>query len=450
MTRPENKRKVKKPRVVLDDEDVRRLAEIHGENSLSMIAKRTGLPYLLVYNVVHGRVKSVSDRHYRMLFGRPALYHQPKKVDGGYFRRMVRLWLFLHDGVSRSDLFREYYDTAHPRKPDYRIFNGQIRMVDAGLERFMRQKFADAGVEGPLLDRWLDEMDELPRDDHVPYQRIEPVLQYLRDQLGLNPATLLNRNVDRYESGDLKRVSRKIYDRALRLKRKVEKVLTGEDHREIDREIERIKESIYGKKPGYTLYLDIREEILFLRKHARRSAKHYLGRSIWTYETGKAKRVADWRARMIIRDCDRFIRERPDLPLSVIPRIWQRKSVVILLTALVGRLVQLLSYENGQNFERRVLSPKHVRSHYQDRYHGLTRFDMAPSVLGMRRKAFDLMVAKNCDIFRSVGIYVNRWYLSDRYLKELSKKDDFHLVSAKYEMLAGKLIRRRSTSTCIL
>jgi hypothetical protein len=30
------------------------------------------------------------------------------------------------------------------------------------------------------------------------------------------------------------------------------------------------------------------------------------------------------------------------------------------------------------------------------------------------------MVAKNCEMFRTVGRYDKRWYLSDLYLKELS------------------------------
>jgi hypothetical protein len=50
---------------------------------------------------------------------------------------------------------------------------------------------------------------------------------------------------------------------------------------------------------------------------------------------------------------------------------------------------------------------------------------MAPGVLGMKKRAFDLMVAKNGEIFRSVGRYTRQWYLSDLYLKELSEKEFF-------------------------
>jgi len=46
------------------------------------------------------------------------------------------------------------------------------------------------------------------------------------------------------------------------------------------------------------------------------------------------------------------------------------------------------------------------------------------------------MVAKHCDLFRSVGTYVNKWYLSDFYLKELSEKEFFDFLTAKYERMA--------------
>lgn len=82
--------------------------------------------------------------------------------------------------------------------------------------------------------------------------------------------------------------------------------------------------------------------------------------------------------------------------------------------------------------------------------HGFTRFDMAPGVLGMKKKAFDLMVAKNCEIFRSVGRYTKRWYLSDLYLKELSEKEFFDLVSAKYEFMAKTLSRSGRITPCML
>jgi hypothetical protein len=74
---------------------------------------------------------------------------------------------------------------------------------------------------------------------------------------------------------------------------------------------------------------------------------------------------------------------------------------------------------------------------------------MACSVLGMKRKAFDLMVAKNCEIFRSVGKFTQRWYLSDLYLRELSKRENFDLISAKYEMMAQNVHRSGQGNACM-
>ena len=309
----------------------------------------------------------------------------------------------------------------------------------------MHRKFADVGVDKKLLSQWLQEMDALPSCSRVPYRQIQPVLQYLHEHLDVHPSSILNQSVERYEAGLLKRVSIDIYNRAQELKRKAEKALAAKDAREI----EWLKESIKGGKSGYRLYLDIREELRFLRMYTKKSARHYLGRSVWTYEMGRAKRIADWRARKILRDCDRFIRDRPDLPLAALPLPWRREWVHRLISAMMGRLVQLLSEQDGLVFEQRILAPTRSRTEYSNRYHGFTRFDMAPGVLGMRRKAFDLMVARHCDIFRAVGTYAKRWYVSDLYLQELSHKEYFDLISAKYELEARTLSHRSRTGTCM-
>ena len=80
--------RVKKPRIVLTQQDLRNLFEIYGTESAPVLAKQTGLPYLLVYNIVNRRVLSVSDRHYRILFRRPPPSQAPVKVDGTQFRAM--------------------------------------------------------------------------------------------------------------------------------------------------------------------------------------------------------------------------------------------------------------------------------------------------------------------------------------------------------------------------
>ena len=67
----------------------------------------------------------------------------------------------------------------------------------------------------------------------------------------------------------------------------------------------------------------------------------------------------------------------------------------------------------------------------------------------MKRRAFDLMVARHCEIFRSVGKLSQRWYLPDLYLRELSRKRELSLISARYELLAKEQRRPRPINACI-
>ena len=445
MTNHRDRKRVKKPRIEVTGQDLKHLVEIHAPLSVSALAERTGLPYMQVYNIVNGRVKSISDRHYRVLFGQAPPPREPKKVDGSAFRAMVDLWLFLNDDITRSDLSRYFYGDEHPKKPDLRIFSGQVRTVAPSLEQAMRKKFSDAGVDGPLLDRWLDELDTMPPGGRVAYHRIRPVLHFIRDALGVHPTAILNQSVERYETGMLKSVSRDIFNRVMALKHRTEKALAEGGKRKI----EKLKEDISGGKAGYLLYQEVEEELTFLCRYAKKSAKSYLGRSMWTYKTGKAKRITGWRARKILQDCDRFIRETPGLPLSCLPGSRQAKRVRMLLDVLVARTTQLFSEHEGLLFEKRILKPSYPRDEYIKQTHGFTRFDMAPGVLGMKKKAFDLMVAKNCEIFRSVGRYTKRWYLSDLYLKELSEKEFFDLISKKYEWMAKSQYRSMGINACL-
>lgn len=59
------------------------------------------------------------------------------------------------------------------------------------------------------------------------------------------------------------------------------------------------------------------------------------------------------------------------------------------------------------------------------------------------------MFAKNCEIFREVGRYAHRWYLSDLYLKELSENPYFKLVTVKYERLAGTMSGGNQVKKCL-
>jgi hypothetical protein len=429
----------------MDDGARQHLFEVRGTQSVPALCKFSGLSYQLVYNVVHGRVKSLSDRHYRLLFGEVPRHVHPQKVDGRRFRSLVRMWLFLNENSSKAELFREFYGDGHPKRPDYRIFSGQVRRVDARIERRMQQKFLDAGVSAALIEEWLDEMEEIPVRNRVAYNTIRPILFYLWEKLDLHPNAILQHSLDRYESGRLRRVSRGSYLRALALQSRTEAALSAGD----GRSIERIKESVSGGKPGYTLYIEIEDELKFLKKYARRGAKHYLGRSGWTYKTGNAKRIENRRVANIRADCERFVRHHPDLPVAALPPSLQRKWLGSLVDMLVFRATQLLSRKEGLRLEKSVLKPDHAIDEYKSRFHGFTQFDRAPGVLGMRRKAFDLMVATNCEIFRTVGTYAKKWYLSDLYLKELTQKQFFELISVKYELLAKQLNSHGGMNQCL-
>lgn len=445
MTDHRNHTGVKRPRVTIGDRDIDNLLNLNGSESVAALAKRTGLPYMLVYNIVNRRVLSISHRHYQMLFGQPVPLQDTLRVDGKRFRAMVDLWLFLNEGLTRADLYRDLFGLDHNQKVDHRIFNGKISTVDRKLEQTMREKFHETGVDSTLLTKWLDEFEALPDNDMISYSRIRPVLAYLKDELGLHPTSVLNQSVTRYERGTLRRVSRKIADRAEAMKQIAEKA------RQVDgkQEKEKIKESILGPKPGYTLYTDIKAELLFLCGRTKRSVKHYLGRSIWAYENRKAKRVANWRARQILQDCDRFIRQSPSIPLASLPASRQRLQFQRLKDVLMARTNQLLSEKDGIDFEKRILKPSHTRVEYNNPNQGFTPFDMASRALGMKRRAFDLMVARHCDIFRSVGKFSQRWYLPDLYLRELSKKKDFSLISTRYELMARDHSRLQKINACI-
>ncbi len=426
--------------------DLEQLYEINGTEVVADPAKQTGLPYLLIYNIVHRRVLSVSYRHYQKLFQREPPSQESLKVDGAQFRAMVELWLYLNDRQTQADLYKEFFQGKTNLSVDHRIFSGKINAVDVRLEHIMQQKFANEGVDAPLLEQWLDEFEAFTHDSWVPYARVRPVLVYLEETLGLHPTSVLNQSVVRYETGLLKRVSRSVADRAEALKRRTEEALRDDGKKGIDK----IRESIIGGKPGYTLYSDIKEELLFLNKFSRKSIKHYLGRGLWMYEHGKAKRIAEWRARKILQDCDELIRQSPTLMLSSLPRSRQRLQVRKLEEVLVARSAQLLSDKEGMDFEKRILRPSHSSDEYNDPHHGFTPFDMASQGLGMKRKAFDLMVARHCDIFRTVGKFSKRWYLPELYLKEIASRKDFDLISAKYEFLAKNPKLSRIPNTCMV
>jgi hypothetical protein len=436
----------KRPRIFLTERAIADLYMIHGTQSAAKLAKQTGLPYMQIYNIVHRRVRSVSSRNYLQLFGEPPPVQDALKVDGELFRAMVDLWLFLDGKASKADLYRDLLGKDRRATVEHRIFSGQISRVDASLEHAMLQKFSDAGVGGPLLDQWLQEFANLQHNQWVPYASIRPSLVYLEDALGIHPTSVLQQSVAKYERKFLKRVHKNTADRIQRLRDRTECVLkSGQNPRQLDK----LRESVSGGRSGYTLFSEIEADLLFLCRHTGKGVKRYLGRSLWTYQNGMAKRVADWRARRIVRECDRLISEKPSLPLASLPPRRRYAQIRPLIEVMTARSAHLLSGEEGMAFEKRILRPSCTQMQYRDPQRRFIPFDMASGVLGMRRKAFDLMVASHCDIFRTVGKFSQRWYLSNLYLEELAGKRHFGLISAKYERMARDLTRQSGKTPCL-
>jgi hypothetical protein len=144
-----------------------------------------------------------------------------------------------------------------------------------------------------------------------------------------------------------------------------------------------------------------------------------------------------------------LISENPSLPLASLPPRRQVAKIRPLIEVVMARSANLLSGEEGMAFEKRILRPSHTQVQYRDPQRRFTPFDMASGVLGMRRKAFDLMVASHCDIFRTVGKFSRRWYLPNLYLEELARKRHFGLISAKYERMALDLTRQPGNTRCL-
>jgi hypothetical protein len=434
------------PRVTLTKAMLKHLNEEIMASSVAAIAKRTGLPYLLIYNVAHKRVKSLSTRNYRIIFGKSPPPQAQRKIDGTDFRQMVALWLFLNDNATKTELYWEFYGREHTRRVDYRLFTGQTRSVDPQFIRYLEKKFSECGIGPDTVLRWARELARKDQNDYVPYERVRPLLFFLKERLGINPTTVLNQWVKRYESGDLKHVSRKIFNRAHALKNKAETALASGSQLEITK----IREAIYSPRPGYTLFAEVEAELAFLKKYAGQGAKRYLGRSTSMYKRGGCKRLPTWRARKIVGDCRALIRRKPHLFFRSLPRSMAQPLMDALLQVLKAHTADLLSREEGIRLEKQILKPSHASDEYKKQIYGFTQFDMAGRVLGMHKAAFDLMVAKNCEIFRRIGTYSQRWYLSDLYLKELAHKRHFDLITAKYEWLAQHRKPVRSLSTACM
>jgi hypothetical protein len=158
----------------------------------------------------------------------------------------------------------------------------------------MEKKFIDSGLDRETLKPWIREYTQYQTETRVPYHVIRPVLLFLEKALNVNPTLILNQWLDRYETGKLKSVPRKIYCRAVALKERTERALQSGRRFET----EKLREEIYGKKQG--LYSKVEEELKFLQKYAGKRPSQYLGRSISAYEKKELKRIDIYRAQAII------------------------------------------------------------------------------------------------------------------------------------------------------
>jgi hypothetical protein len=404
--------------------------------NISDLAREKGLPYTLVYNLMCGRIRSLSFKDYRILFGDDPPPQDPERVKGDYFRGMVRLWLFLNEDISQADLYRELYPTKKTSYVDYRIFHGEVKSVEAGVERIMEKKFLDQGFKRSEIKKWIEEHDLMADEERILYEEIKPLLDYLKGHLGINPTQILNQWYNRYESGELRTVPKKIYNRALELRNRAEKALKSG----LRGETERLKEEIRGKKNGLELFSEVEEELHFLKRYGGRSPKEYLGRSISHYKGSRLKRIASWRAQRIRDDCRLLVENRPDLRLSSIPKSCLKERGHDLIRFMRSYAMRRLKEDEAGRHEKETLTPNSfVRDAYDSEKHGFTRIDHAAVVLGMGKMAFDLMVSAHSDLFRTIGIYddkTRKWYLPNLYLKELMMKQGFSLIKNRYTSMS--------------
>lgn len=213
-------------RVELSEQILKNFLKRISNGKVSELANDLGLPYELVYNLVHGRINSLSVDNYKLIFGEEPPYQAVKRVDGAYFRGMVRLWLYLNNDATEADLYRELYQGKNFKKVDYRIFNGFTKTVEKKLEKVMEQNFFAQGFNKPEIIKLIKKLALIEDEERISYTEIKPILDYIEKTLAVNPTRVLNQSFTRYESGELKTVSKKIYDNALKLKKRAENALS--------------------------------------------------------------------------------------------------------------------------------------------------------------------------------------------------------------------------------
>ena len=421
-------------RVVLTEEMLDDFFSRIFKGNVPDLSATKGLTYDLVYNLVHGRIRSLSVRDYKAIFGVDPSRHAQKRVNARYFRGMVKLWLFLNDNYTEADLYREFNRGREFKKIDYRVFAGdKVKTVDARLERWMEQKFLSQGFRREEIENGIAEMKTGRYEEKIPYVDLKPLLDYL-ENIGVSATKVLNQWAARYESGELKNVPKGVYERAFKVKAKAEEVAgTGSRY-----ELEKLKEEIYGRRKGLVLFSEVEEELKLLRKYGRKSVKKYLGRSIRNYQQGLLKRISEKRARRIQKDFDVFLNQNPPIALLSIPAKHQAKVIANLLLVLYLGMVKRLIEDRNGSYESFILRPSSqlLAEKEKTEAQGFTPVSDIPGVLGMSREGFDRLLASHSDLFKRIGKYGGKWYFADRYLEELLQKEGFAFVRAKYEWLA--------------
>jgi len=419
-------------RVELSEEILKKILRKISSGRISELANDIGLPYDLVYNLVHGRINSISTKNYGLIFGEEPPYKAVKRVDSAYFREMVQLWIYLNTDASEAELYREFYRDKNFKKVDYRIFSEVTQTVEKKLEQHMEQKFIDEGFSRLDIREMIKEFFLIQKEERVPYEDIKPILNFLEDTLGINPTRILNQWFVRYEDGELKTVTKKVYNDALELKKRTESALRSGSRYEV----EKIREEIYGKKDGFTLFSEIEEELEFLIKFGKINPRRYLGRSISHYKKSRLKRIASWRASEIKDACSEVINKNEDLNLKQLPKIHRRIRLKKLLSVLKLNLISRV-IKDDDDIENHILKPTYYgKKEYDSKVYGVISLNKAAYFLGMSKTAFDLLVAEHLDIVRKIGSYNKEWYLPHLYLRKIREKDGFDLIKAKYETLA--------------
>ena len=267
------KKRVKLTRSVLED-----FHQNAAKNGLSVLSRQTGLPYSLLYNVAYGRVKTLSIRDYRIIFNKDPVVQLPDRKDGTYFRDMVKLWLYLNHGESENGLYQEFFRGKKAfKKTDYRIFTGEIDTVDCWIEDRMEEKFIAQGLDRHKIQDWIAEFHTGNRKKRVSYQEIKPILRFIQDTAGIHPTRLLKQSLKRYETGKLQTVSRRVFEKVLRIKTEIQQYL--DSNRTLH--MEKLRDIILGKRPGFVPFYEIEDKLDFLREYGNHYPKKYLGAGDW-------------------------------------------------------------------------------------------------------------------------------------------------------------------------